>query len=205
MMCWQKLGLLLGPIFGLGMTFAAGDNPTPTLEDTLAWLKKMPTMSRSAIGPKAELDCFHKLTVADLSILKELHLGSHVVKEGKLQPGHVEFPADDYRYLTALLALEKLDLMENSLGDAALVHLGKIGTLTSLTFGDHLITDAGLKHLVNLKKLTYLNLCWPDKKLCGLISDKGLDEVAKLTAMETLDLRAIQVTDAGLAKLQALP
>jgi hypothetical protein len=95
--------------------------------------------------------------------------------------------------------------MENGLGDAALVHIGKIATLTHLTFGDHEITDAGLKHLVNLKKLTYLNLCFPDKKHGGMISDKGMDEIARIASLETLDLRATQITDAGLAKLQTLP
>lgn len=175
------------------------------LEETLAWLKKMPTMSGSAIGPKKERDCFQKLTVADLKTLKELHIGGHLIKDGKFQPGHVEFPADDYRLLTVLPALEKLGFMENGIGDAGLVHIGKIGTLTHLTFGDHEITDAGLRHLANLKKLTYLNLCFPDKKHGGMISDKGMSELAKITSLETLDLRATQITDAGLAELKALP
>lgn len=225
------LGLLVGALLAGRGTLAAGDDlkkedkktgavdgvgsekktdnalgeKVPTLDATLAWLKKMPTMSRSAVGPKPERDCFQKLSVADLKSLKELHIGGHLVKDGKLQKGHIEFPADDYRYLIALPALEKLDFMENELGDAALVHIGKIANLTHLTFGDHLITDAGLKHLVELKKLTYLNLCWPDRKRGGLISDKGLAEIAKMTALEMLDLRATQVTDAGLPKLQALP
>ena len=175
------------------------------LEATLAWLKKMPTMSRSAIGPKMEPGCFQKLTVADLKTLKELHIGGHPIKDGKFQPGHVEFPADEYRHLTVLPALEKLGFMENGIGDAGLAHVGKITTLTHLTFGDHEITDAGLKHLTHLKKLTYLNLCFPDKKHGGNISDKGMDELAKITSLETLDLRATQITDVGLAKLKSLP
>jgi hypothetical protein len=183
----------------------AGDDKVPALEETLAWLKRMPTMSRSATGPNAERDCFQKLSVADLTTLKELHVGGHLVKDGKVQPGHVEFPAGDYRYLTALPALEKLDFMENDLGDPALVHIGKIATLTHLTFGDHQITDAGLKHLVSLNRLTHVNLCWPDQKKGGVISDNGMDTIALMTSLESLDLRATQVTDAGLAKLRALP
>lgn len=175
------------------------------LEGTLAWLKAMPTMSRSAIGPAMERDCFQKLTVADLKTIKELHIGGHLIKEGKFQPGHVEFPADDYRHLTALPALEKLGFMENGLGDAALVHVGKLGKLTHLTFGDHQVTDAGLKQLANLKHLTYLNLCFPDKKSGGMISDKGMEAIARIDSLETLDLRATQITDAGLASLQKLP
>jgi len=186
-------------------TQAESDKMAPTLEETLAWLKKMPTMSGSAIGPKKERDCFQKLTALDLDTLTELHIGGHLIKDGKFQPGHVEFPADEYRHLTALPSLEKLDFMENGLGDAALIHVGKIGTLTHLTFGDHQVTDAGLKHLANLKKLSYLNLCFPDKAHGGMISDKGLDEIARITSLETLDLRATQITDVGLTKLKALP
>lgn len=208
-MGWQRLRVL-NSIVGLLLVGGAGqirgdDSNRPTREETLAWLKKMPTMSRSAIGAKPERDCFQKLTVANLETLKEIHLGGHLIKDGKFQKGHVELPADEYRYLTSLPALEKLNFMENGLSDAALIHIGKIETLTTLTFGDHLITDAGLKHLANLKKLTHLNLCWPDTKNGGSITDKGLDEIAKLTSLETLDLRATQVTDAGLGKLRSLP
>jgi len=198
------LTLLVGAMLGGSTAYAQVGDKGPTLEDTLTWLKKLPTMSRSAIGPKAERDCFQKLTVADLKTLKELHIGGHLVKEGKPQPEHVKFPAEEYRYLTTLPALEKLDFMENEVGDDVMVHVGKIETLTHLTFGDHLITDAGLKHLANLKKLTYLNVCWPDKKRGGTISDKGLEEIAKVSSLETLDLRATQITDAGLSKLQGL-
>jgi hypothetical protein len=180
----------------------AGDEKT--LEATLAWLKSMPTMSGSAIGPKKERDCFQKLSLADLKTLKELHIGGHVIKDGKFQPGHVEFPAADYRHLTALPALERLGFMENGIGDAGLAHIGKISTLTHLTFGDHEITDSGLRHLTGLKKLTYLNLCFPDKKHGGNISDQGMDEIAKITSLQILDLRATQITDTGLAKLKAL-
>lgn len=183
---------------------ATSDTVSKAQEESLAWLKKLPTMSRSAIGPRMERDCFQKLTVADLKTLRELHLGGHLVKDGKLQPGHVEFPADEYRHLIVLPALEKLGFMENGLGDAALVHVGKLANLTHLTFGDHQVTDAGLKHLVNLKKLIYLNLCFPDVKHGGTISDRGVDEIVKLASLETLDLRATQITDAGVVQLQAL-
>ena len=175
------------------------------LDETLAWLKSLPTMSGSAIGPKKERDCFRKLTAADLKSLKELHIGGHIIKDGKFQPGHVELPAEEYRHLVVLAGLEKLGFMENGLGDSALVHVGKLENLTHLTFGDHAITDAGLNHLASLKKLTYLNLCFPDKKHGGIISDKGMDAIAKLTSLETLDLRATQITDAGLAKVKTLP
>jgi Leucine Rich repeat len=174
-------------------------------EATLAWLKALPTMSRSAIGPKNEPDCFRQLTVADLRALKELHLGGHLVKDGKNQKEHIEIPAADFRHLTALPALEKLDLIENGVGDEALAPIGKISTLTTLVLGDHQLTDAGLKHLTGLKKLTHLSLCWPDQKHGGKISDPGMEEVAKLTSLESLDLRATQVTDTGLSKLLMLP
>jgi Leucine-rich repeat (LRR) protein len=176
-----------------------------TPEKTLAWLKSLPTMSGSAIGPVRDRDCFQKLTVAEIGTLKELHLGGHLVKDGKFQKEHVEIPAGDFHHLTALPALEKLDLMENGVGDDALVPIGKLKTLTSLMFGDHHLTDAGLKYLTGLKKLTHLSLCWPAQKHGGKISDDGMDEIAKLTSLESLDLRATQVTDVGIGKLLGLP
>src|SRR5689334_11693918 len=74
-------------------------------EATLAWLKGLPTMSRSAIGPKNERDCFRQLMVADLKTLKELHLGGHLVKDGKAQKEHIEIPAGEFRHLVALTSL----------------------------------------------------------------------------------------------------
>lgn len=209
---WEVPNANEGPHIAAIEVLRAASNDRPmsgadklALEETLSWLKKLPIMSRSAIGPTMEKDCFQKLTIADLATLKELHIGGHLIKNGKFQPEHVELPADEYRHLIPLRALEKLGFMENGLVDAALVPVGKLESLTHLTLGDHKVTDAGLKHLVNLKKLTYLNLCFPDKKHGGMITDKGLDEITGLSSLETLDLRATQITDAGLAKLQALP
>ena len=204
--------MLRSAVHGFGLAVAllfccefVSAEETVTPEKTLAWLKALPTMSRSAIGPMNERDCFQKLTAAELATLKELHLGGHLVKDGKTLKEHVEIPASEFHFLKALTALEKLDLMENGVGDEALVSIGKIKSLTSLMFGDHCLTDASLKHLAGLKKLAHLSICWPDQKHGGKISDAGMEEIAKLTSLETLDLRATQVTDAGLAKLLELP
>lgn len=43
-------GLLVAAVLG-GAAICAADGNAPALEETLAWLKKLPTMSRSAIGP----------------------------------------------------------------------------------------------------------------------------------------------------------
>lgn len=195
-------GFVLAFLFCCGFVSA---EETATPEKTLAWLKALPTMSRSAIGPMNERDCFQKLTAAELATLKEIHLGGHLVKDGKTVKEHIEIPAGEFHHLTALVSLEKLDLMENGVSDEALVSIGRIKNLTTLVLGDHCLTDASLKHLTGLQKLTHLNLCWPDQKHGGKISDAGLEEVAKLTSLETLDLRATQITDAGLAKLLELP
>ena len=63
------------------------------------------------------------------------------------------------------------------------------------------ITDAGLKELTKLKKLTELVLFG-----CKQITDTGLKELAKLTRLDVLWLSETKVTKAGVARLQkALP
>ena len=63
------------------------------------------------------------------------------------------------------------------------------------------ITDAGLKEVAKMEKLTNLSLYG-----CDQITDAGLKELAKLKQLEGLVLVDTKITKAGVAELQkALP
>lgn len=161
----------------------------PSLEQTLAWLKSVDVSKGSS-------EKFASMTVEDLKTLKDIRLGGHRKSDDK----HVNFPAAEFRYVAALPALEKLDLAEHEgVTDEALVHIGKIATLKELNFADGKATGAGLRHLVNLKELTYLHAGWSQ------VDDAGMPFVAKLAKLEFLALSATKVTDAGLAQVARLP
>ncbi len=153
----------------------------PSLEETLAWLKKVDVSKQAS-------DKFAQMTVDDLKTLKELFLGGHRKSDDK----HVNFPSSEFRYVAVLPALEKLNLAENEgVTDEALAHIGKIPTLRELNFADGKITGAGLRHLVNLKELTWLHVGWTP------VDDAGMPFIAKLSKLEFLALSANKVTDAG--------
>ena len=57
------------------------------------------------------------------------------------------------------------------------------------------MTDAGLKELTALPKLTLLSLHKTE------VTDAGLKELVALKSLTTLDLRDTRVTDAGLKEL----
>jgi len=171
---------------------------TPTLDECLAWLQKLPTMT-GMVNKGLDPDRFKKLTADGLKTLKEIQIGGHVAG----QKGHVNLPESEYRFLTALPALEIAKFPENDLGDAALVHIGKIKTLKDLRLIECKMTGAGLKHLTGLEQLTQLDLSF-----CNDIDDAGLMHLAKLSGLKQLTLKGkkLKVTAAGIAELQkALP
>jgi hypothetical protein len=170
----------------------AAKKPTPpTLEETLAWLQKLPAIK----GQPA--DRFSKLTVDDLKELTSIKLGGHREPDGK----HQQIPGADFRYLTSLPKLEDCDLAEiDGLDDIALVHLGAIPTLKKLEMGDAQVTAAGLKALVPLKELTSLGLGWATK-----LDDGCVAHLAKMSKLEFLNLSGTKVTDAAVPYLAKLP
>ena len=170
----------------------------PTLEESLKWLQSLPKMG-GVVNKDLDPDRFKKMTVKYLETLKQIQIGGHPAG----MKGHVNLPQDEYRYLTALPALEIAKFPENDLADAAMAHICKIKTLKELQLMECNITNAGLKHLANLPELTSLDLGF-----CNFIDDAGLVEVEKLTKLQQLGLRGkkLKVTPAGIAKLQkALP
>lgn len=163
------------------------DDKAPSLEETLAWMKKLPPLA------KMPDDQYTKLTLEDLKVMTDFSYGGHT----KAGP-HVATPAGEFRYLTALPALQKLDLMENDgIDDEALSHIGKIKALTHLTLGGGggRVTGAGLKHLENQKGLVHLFM--PGSCTAGDLN-AGLGSLAKLPQLEVLHLGNDKITDQGL-------
>lgn len=168
----------------------------PTLEETLAWLKRLPPVENAPAGQ------FATLTVEDLKTMADFRYGGHTAAGP-----HVATPAAEFRYLTALPALKKLDLLENDgVNDEAVAHFGKIATLAHLDFGGGggKVTGPAMKHLTGLKELVYLGMAGNLSGTRGDI-DGGLPHVAKLPRLEVLVLSNTPVTDAGLAQLARCP
>jgi Leucine-rich repeat (LRR) protein len=161
----------------------------PALETTLAWIKQV---DGELIKPQ-----YGKLTVAQLQAMQELKLGGHRKSDKK----HLFVKPDEFRHLTVLTGLKKLNLGENDgVTDEALAHVGKLTGLRELILWDAPLTDSGLKHLRNLKELTTLDLAFATK-----ISDAGLDDIAALSNLEMLNLAGTKVTDVSpLQKLTRL-
>ena len=95
-----------------------------------------------------------------------------------------------------------LNLHSTEITDAGLKDVAKLQKLTHLVLSNtKKITDAGLKDFAKLQKLRYLSLSGTQ------ITDEGLKEVVKLQKLEALWLSYTKITDEGLkelAKLQKL-
>lgn len=82
-------------------------------------------------------------------------------------------------------------------------HLAELTTLERLELsgggGTDAVTDAGMVHLAELKSLRYLDLSHN-----RALTDEGLAQLAGLTGLEELVLKATHVTDSGLAYLRGL-
>ncbi len=77
--------------------------------------------------------------------------------------------------LTNLQQLRSLNLRAAKLNDPGLVYIGKITRLESLDLkGNPKITDAGLQHLSNLRRLNYLNVDGCAISIDGIIQLKHL-------------------------------
>jgi hypothetical protein len=82
--------------------------------------------------------------------------------------------------------------------DAGLRHLVDLGELQLLALGGTGVTDRGLEHVAWLKQLAALYLADTD------VSDAGLEQIAALKRLRILDLSNTAVSDAGLAHLAKL-
>jgi hypothetical protein len=104
------------------------------------------------------------------------------------------------QYLLVLKNVTAVRLRECAVGDAGLVHLGKIAGLKNLHLEKTKVTDAGLKHLAGSKELEVLNLFGCD------IGDPGLIHVQALPKLKSLFVSETKVSEVGIAALRkALP
>jgi hypothetical protein len=116
-------------------------------------------------------------------------------QEGKARTALAELNAswylDDNGYITTVR------MQTPEFTDASMVHVEDLKELRELDLGYSGITDAGLQQLRHAPRLEGL-------VLSPLNSDAGLECVAALASLETLNLNGTRVTDKGLVHLYEL-
>ena len=101
-------------------------------------------------------------------------------------------------HLRGLFSLEELNLRDNALTGAGLVHLRDSRRLKTLSLGTNL-NDAGMRCLAPLTKLEELSIAGsPD------LTDEGLASLTPMTAMRTLEIINTSISDQGLANLKEM-
>jgi hypothetical protein len=111
-----------------------------------------------------------------------------------------ELTDDGLVHVTALGAVESLNLSSTKITSAGLVHLKGLTDLRVLHLERTAIGDDGAKHLTGLVNLEYLNLY--DTK----VTDASLTHLVALRKLKQLFLWRTDVSDEGVATLQkALP
>lgn len=107
---------------------------------------------------------------------------------------------DGFKELASLKTLAHLSIVDCEFSNAGLKHLAELD-LVSLNLHHTRVTDAGMKHLLGMKKLSILNVNAEG------VTDAGLMKLAKIKTLTSVTVRrSARVTDAGIAKLKkALP
>lgn len=158
---------------------ARASDDAPSLADTLAWLKR--------VDGELKKPRLADLTLERLKTMTELQLGGHRKSDNK----HLFVEPAQFKHLASLTGLKKLHLGENDgVVDEALVHVGKLTGLKVLILWDAPMTDAGLKHLAQLKELTDLDLAFATK-----ITEGALPDIARLPKLEKLNIAGTKVRD----------
>ncbi len=98
-----------------------------------------------------------------------------------------------------LTTLKHLNLSGTKITDAGLPRLGKLSKLESLSLDSTAITEEGLRHLAPLQNLQSLRLYTRSP-----ITDVGAGHLAQLKSLRDITDN-LEVTDAGVEKLAALP
>jgi hypothetical protein len=125
--------------------------------------------------------------------------------------------------IATLPHIERLVVHSDQVTDAGLEHLAAQSKLTSLHLTSSKVTRRGLAHLAGLKALTELSIGLRNlgdsqlesvvvlKQLESLdlsgmpaITDKGIEQIAKLDNLRHLTLEVLPVTDAGLLHLHGM-
>jgi hypothetical protein len=93
---------------------------------------------------------------------------------------------------------DKIEIDAATVGDEDLALISDLNGLRVLALPNGRFTDAGIKHLAGLTRLTALNL-----PAVGL-TDEGVETVARLSGLRQLNLHQTELTDAGLERLTGL-
>jgi Leucine-rich repeat (LRR) protein len=94
--------------------------------------------------------------------------------------------------------LVALGLNHTNASDAGIKHLANLKSLESISISDTLVTDDGLTALAELPNLHTLYISNLE------ITDSGMEVLARITSLQHLDMCHTKVTDVGLKKLTAL-
>jgi Leucine-rich repeat (LRR) protein len=101
--------------------------------------------------------------------------------------------------LEGLSECEYLDLRDTQVTDAGLVHLKNARKLETLSLGTG-FTDAGMAHLSSLTNLRWLSLAGTQ------VTDTGLEQLKGMSHLKGLYLAGTQVSNEAVQRLeQALP
>jgi len=157
----------------------AANDAVPSLDDTFAWIKQLDgkmTRPRNA-----------NLTLEQLRTMTDLQIGGHRKSDKK----HIVVPLEEFKHLAALPALTKLHLGENDgTTDEAMIYVGKLTGLKELILWDSPLTDAGFKHLTNLKELRTLDLAFATK-----VTTAALTNIVQLPNLENLTISGTKISD----------
>ncbi|MBI2803385.1 MAG: hypothetical protein HYX68_00195 [Planctomycetes bacterium] len=123
----------------------------------------------------------------DLPNLKEIVWGGRQFHEGWCKE------------IESCTQLEGLFFSSWKLGDKGLAVVEKLPNLVALSLINTEITDDGLRHLKNLKRLRWLSLSG-----CKKVTDKGLAHLKNLTSLEDLNLEVTKTTAEGMVHLKNL-
>lgn len=110
---------------------------------------------------------------------------------------HTAITNKSLRHLATMQALQHLVLKKTDITDGGLVHLRDLRKLTTLLLPSE-ITDNGLEELANLDNLLHLDIS--NTK----VSDKGLEFVSTMKNLQTLCLNDTAIGDKGLTHLSNL-
>lgn len=115
--------------------------------------------------------------------------------------GCMKFNGDGVKAAAELDQLESLQVHHCGVGDDDLASMAGMPKLKSLFVSSQFngrLTDAGLKHLVQMQTLESLKLAE-----FVVTSEGGLDVLTKLGRLKTLELLKVGVSAAGIAKLRS--
>ncbi|MEL6108774.1 MAG: hypothetical protein AAFU85_22430 [Planctomycetota bacterium] len=113
--------------------------------------------------------------------------------------------ADDFSAIGEMFdhpKLRSLLLADSNAGDQELELIGKLPNLENLDLRGCPVSDAGIEHLRNLKKLKALKLS--GKKGKTMVTDRGFEVLGQIPTLKVLAADFLPITDAGIASLGPL-